>query len=419
MKQFTPVSLLNVGDLAVYEGDNVSYRGKTCKVTGRHATGNVNIAFQDGKKIGDVFKLVKIERKNLQPSESVQYTYIGGISKHYGKTCKVISPRRDDKYTVDKTWGEVRVEFQSGEKIKTEGRYLICQRELNAPIQEGTLHVKASEFQPILPVDEIARKVAEQIRVPQATTKVVEKPVFVEVPVPVMVEVEAPKKSKSFGGNKMSKLFGDARFGKVSDFTDKVALSYEGKVVVQRPNGGDFVYVDESGIIHNVGDLTLDIDTLYFVPTTIKDLKAGDVIMNRNVFYHVHEVVDNEILTTNLSYGSEAILVNEKTLLGDKFWSKIVNPMTDTFGQSANGINPLMLAMLDKDGDTDDLIKIMMLTGGFGQTGADAGFNPLMLALLDKDGDTSIKDIMMLQMFAQNGASKPQDDKEQVTKEAK
>lgn len=205
-------------------------------------------------------------------------------------------------------------------------------------------------------------------------------------------------------------------FGKVTG--NRIAVGFDGQVVFRKPDGSYVkVETDADGNRTQVSVLDLKMDVeFYKVPT--QTLTPGDLIELDGQFLYVEENNKGGVKFVNPLTGAKSSKLQQTNILGLHFYSKIVSLFDLAGGQQGglglNGINPMMLMALQgkggSGGDITELLLLSSLAGAQGQNGANplGGINPMMLMMLgDKSENDTMKQFMMLQMFAGQGGANP------------
>ena len=188
---------------------------------------------------------------------------------------------------------------------------------------------------------------------------------------------------------------------------NSVAIAFSGKLAFLRKDGEYVRYDGASDSIEVQSILpTFKVGHLCFeMPTAIDQIKVGDIIKYKENY---HEVIDttNGLKTINLNTGATSN-VKRETIAGFGFGTiqKIVCLInSNQFGAGDQAFNPMMLALLAKDGDNvgedkiGDLLPLMLMTQG---QGANPMANMLpFLALTGKDSD-DMKDLLPLMLMSQ------------------
>ena len=175
--------------------------------------------------------------------------------------------------------------------------------------------------------------------------------------------------STSKNNNPMNSIKNAISFDKLSN--DQVALSMTGKIALKTTKGDFRSYDPITGTIQVHSILpTFSIGKFCFkMPTAYDAIVAGDIIIHDNAFKHVVSVGALGIKAVNLNTGALSTIKKEvHEGLNMSFTSKLVTmfggKQADAVG--AASFNPLMLAMLSKDGDSfgdglGDMLPLMMM----------------------------------------------------------
>ena len=188
---------------------------------------------------------------------------------------------------------------------------------------------------------------------------------------------------------------------------NSVAIAFSGKLAFLRKDGEYVRYDGASDSIEVQSILpTFKIGHLCFeMPTAIDQVKVGDVIKYKENY---HEVIDttNGLKTINLNTGATSN-VKRETIAGFGFGTiqKIVCLInSNQFGAADQAFNPMMLALLAKDGDSvgedklGDLLPLMLMTQG---QGANPMANMLPFLALTGKGSDDMKDLLPLMLMSQ------------------
>jgi hypothetical protein len=207
------------------------------------------------------------------------------------------------------------------------------------------------------------------------------------------------KSNKTIGGNgTMKNLFGAFKnqFGKVEG---KFAFSITtGGLALRKGISQNFVaFEPATRTITDVTGLTLDFNVPAFkLPTAADEVKVGDIVLNGADFGYVTKVNDGYVeVVVPEKNANGSVLPTTNPIFGKAFYTVVKT--LDAAGQG--GFNPALLLALG-DGNKDELVKIMALTGGFG--GAQGGaIDPTMLMLLGDNMD----DLLPLMLMQQGGVA--------------
>ena len=188
---------------------------------------------------------------------------------------------------------------------------------------------------------------------------------------------------------------------------NSVAIAFSGKLAFLRKDGEYVRYDGASDSIEVQSILpTFKVGHLCFeMPTAIDQVKVGDVIKYKENY---HEVIDttNGLKTINLNTGATSN-VKRETIAGFGFGTiqKIVCLInSNQFGAGDQAFNPMMLALLAKDGDNvgedklGDLLPLMLMTQG---QGANPMANMLPFLALTGKGSDDMKDLLPLMLMSQ------------------
>ena len=188
---------------------------------------------------------------------------------------------------------------------------------------------------------------------------------------------------------------------------NSVAIAFSGKLAFQRKDGEYVRYDGASDSIEVQSILpTFKIGHLCFeMPTAVDQIKVGDIIKYKENY---HEVIDttNGLKTINLNTGATSN-VKRETIAGFGFGTiqKVVCLInSNQFGAGDQAFNPMMLALLAKDGDSvgddklGDLLPLMLMTQG---QGANPMANMLPFLALTGKGTDDIKDLLPLMLMSQ------------------
>lgn len=182
----------------------------------------------------------------------------------------------------------------------------------------------------------------------------------------------------------MTNLFKNFDFGSCEN--DNVKMSMYG-IAVKNPTGTWVSYDSKSGNVIDVDILNFNGKYLYKMPSAIKDIKAGDVIIHNRKPVFVTHVEDGKILCVDPAAGEEKVVLPTRNMFGFDFVTRVVNLFGDvTKGVSADSPfgNMLPIMMLADEKNNDMLPLFFMMNGGK----MDAT-NPLMMYFLMKDGTKS------------------------------
>ena len=202
------------------------------------------------------------------------------------------------------------------------------------------------------------------------------------------------EKEKEKENDNMSNSVFKFDFGPVND-TGRVSVSMYGLAVRNRA-GGWVSYDKSSGNIMNV-DVVNSVNLikyLYKVPVAIKDIRPGDTVVHLGIPVFVKKVLETgSMLVVDVCDGEEKVIMPIASPFGFNFYTKIISLMD--FSAPATADNPFgnmwMLMMMGDNGI--DPMMLMMMNGGKMDMS-----NPMMMYMLMKDGNTNDMLPLMLMM---------------------
>lgn len=210
--------------------------------------------------------------------------------------------------------------------------------------------------------------------------------------------------AKGQGGNSMKNLLASFKnlFGKVEG---QFALSLFGGIAVRKsPFSQEWVTYKEGEGITDVQGNVLKFDVPAFrLPAEPKAVKKGNIVVAQNGNYgYVTEVADGFVKVVFPATASQGtVLPIKNALLGKAFYT-VVN-VIDIAGGQTGGFNPVLLMALSGEGSKNDLLPILLASGGL--TGDKAGaIDPTLLLALG--GDNGFDDILPLLLLQQGGFAK-------------
>ena len=183
-----------------------------------------------------------------------------------------------------------------------------------------------------------------------------------------------------------------------------VAMTFDGRLAIKRPNGDYVAFNPLSGEIENQSEFVMGEEMLsgmvYVMPTD--KIEAGDIIVSNGSYVYVTDVTDG-LTGVNLTTGVINDIVTEKhVLFGKNVYKKVVS-MFNMVGGAEGAMNPMMMLALMGDNNKDNLLPMMLMSG---MGGTDKGaMNPMMMMmLLDGKGDNdTMKTMLMMQMMQSGG----------------
>lgn len=190
-----------------------------------------------------------------------------------------------------------------------------------------------------------------------------------------------------------------------------VRLSMQG-MAVKTPEGRFNAYNASTGALTDVTGFLMDDfgDVFYALPVAQKELKVGDVILHNKAPVIVTQIGATFISVIDPSRGEELKKIPAKSMFGFDFYSKIMNVMEGLMGTASEdkpfGMLPMAMLMSNgDDGDTESLMKVMVMSQMLGANG-NTPMNPLLMFALmgDKGGDNSMmKYFVFAEMMKQGG----------------
>ena len=197
-------------------------------------------------------------------------------------------------------------------------------------------------------------------------------------------------------------------FGPVN--SNSVRMSMYG-LAVKNKDGKYVSYNASTDEIVDVDILNFDgAKFLYKIPVAIKDVAIGDVVIHQRAPMFVVSIGDGgkTLGVIDPVNGEKKEIMLTKSPFGFNFATKVVNFIAGAFNASnVSAENPFgnmwMLAMLGDSKDMNDLLPLMMLSGG--NLGGD--MNAMLPFLLMGDSKNSMKDILPMMMFANMNKATP------------
>ena len=197
-------------------------------------------------------------------------------------------------------------------------------------------------------------------------------------------------------------------FGPVN--SNSVRMSMYG-LAVKNKDGKYVSYNASTDEIVDVDILNFDgAKFLYKIPVAIKDVAIGDIVIHQRAPMFVVSIGDGgkTLGVIDPVNGEKKEIMLTKSPFGFNFATKVVNFIAGAFNASnVSAENPFgnmwMLAMLGDSKDMNDLLPLMMLSGG--NLGGD--MNAMLPFLLMGDSNSSMKDILPMMMFANMNKAAP------------
>jgi hypothetical protein len=147
------------------------------------------------------------------------------------------------------------------------------------------------------------------------------------------------------------------------------------------------------------------------VPVLYEKIEAGDLLKIDGSFYIVDKLEANKGLRLISPTTGNVVNKPAKTnLYGMYFYTKIISLLDSASGDATGGglagINPMMLMMLNKDGNSgsggNDMMQMMLMSQMFsGGAAGGAGMNPLMMMAMMGGGDNGNDEMMQLMLMSQ------------------
>jgi len=142
---------------------------------------------------------------------------------------------------------------------------------------------------------------------------------------------------------------------------------------------------------------------MYKMPVAIEQVKVGDVVIHNRKPVYVTGIADGKLSAIDVMAGEEKVVLLTRNMFGFNFVTKVVSLMDMTGMTKPSAENPFgnmwMLALMGdgKEFDFKDMLMMQMLSG---QVPAN-GMNPMLMLMLAKDGAAD-NDMMMA--LAMSGA---------------
>lgn len=182
---------------------------------------------------------------------------------------------------------------------------------------------------------------------------------------------------------------------------DKVRMTIQGNIAV--PHNGEYVGMDaDGGLISYDSSLCIEVP-IYSVNTTIDKVQVGDIVKDGNNFGKVLAINSDGVKILTFSGYTQNKKFAKDFLLNQPMVRVLVNMFN--FASNKTGFNPIMFAMAEGDKfDVKSLLALSMMPEGKNLFN---GINPMMLMMLDSNGGGS--DMMSMMMFSQmmQGTSNP------------
>lgn len=204
--------------------------------------------------------------------------------------------------------------------------------------------------------------------------------------------------------NNNMKMFGNFDFGKVDGNTVRMSMyglavkNHVGTWVSYNPATNEVIDVD---VMNFDGS-----NFMYKMPVAIEQVKVGDVVIHNRKPVYVTGIADGKLSAIDVMAGEEKVVLLTRNMFGFNFVTKVVSLMDMTGMAKPSAENPFgnmwMLALMgdNKEFDFKDMLMMQMLSG---QAPVN-GMNPMLMLMLAKDGAAD-NDMMMA--LALSGAFNP------------
>lgn len=177
-----------------------------------------------------------------------------------------------------------------------------------------------------------------------------------------------------------------------------VKLSMDGALCVQVND--EYVGINKEGtLVSYPAEMCIDAP-VYSIAKPTKDIKEGDIIKRKNSFAKVLSINKDGSLHC-LTYSG--YVSNKKEIQDFVLNQSVERILINMFNFDNNlGFNPMIFALMD-DNEGLDIKGLMMMQMMQNQNGGNAnmfgGMNPMMLMMLSKDGDSSsMTDLILMSM---------------------
>lgn len=178
---------------------------------------------------------------------------------------------------------------------------------------------------------------------------------------------------------------------------DGVKLSMDGALCVQVND--EYVGINKEGtLVSYPTEMCIDAP-VYSIAKPTKDIKEGDIIKRKNSFAKVLSVNKDGSLRC-LTYSG--YVSNKKEIQDFVLNQSVERVLINMFNFDNNlDFNPMIFALMD-DNEGLDIKGLMMMQMMQNQNGGNANMfgnmNPMMLMMLSKDGDSSMTDMILMSM---------------------
>ena len=183
-------------------------------------------------------------------------------------------------------------------------------------------------------------------------------------------------KNKNDKENKTMK-FGKFNFGPITD--GSVVMSMYG-LAVKNTSGEYVCYDDQKEEVIDVTGLTFDQNNMiYAIPTAIKDIACGDMIIHNKHYCYIVDGDDTSLSVIDISDGTVKDILPTKSPFGFNFVTKVISLMNmgKASADSPFGDNFLTMMLLMNGNIDNKMLPFLMMQ-------KDNKMDPMMLALLLK-----------------------------------
>ena len=196
--------------------------------------------------------------------------------------------------------------------------------------------------------------------------------------------------------NNNMKMFGNFDFGKVDGNTVRMSMyglavkNHVGTWVSYNPATNEVIDVD---VMNFDGS-----NFMYKMPVAIEQVKVGDVVIHNRKPVYVTGIADGKLSAIDVMAGEEKVVLLTRNMFGFNFVTKVVSLMDMTGMAKPSAENPFgnmwMLAMMgdNKEFDFKDMLMMQMLSGQAPMN----GMNPMLMLMLAKDGAADNDMVMAL-----------------------
>lgn len=181
-----------------------------------------------------------------------------------------------------------------------------------------------------------------------------------------------------------------------------VKLSMDGALCVQIND--EYVGINKDGnLVSYPAEMCIDVP-VYSIAKATKDVKEGDIIKRKNSYAKVLNINKDGSLRC-LTYSG--YVSNKKEIQDFVLNESVERVLINMFSfDNSLGFNPMIFALMD-DNEGLDLKGLMMMQMMQNQNGGNAnmfgGMNPMMLMMLSKDGESaSMTDMLLMSMCMGN-----------------